>query len=111
MTEPSSQPEPPQAPDKSGKADKSDKLEAALLDPQVQKIYANGFALGLGNADMYVLLQFFGKPTAVVNLSYTLAKTLQDRLGQVIAGFEARTERKMLKTDEVDAAFGREVKS
>ena len=83
-------------------------LEAAVDDPNVAKIYANAFSLGLSNADMQIVLQRLNRPVAIVSLSYTLAKTLHVRLGQLVAEFEATTGRKMLVTDEVDLAFGRQ---
>lgn len=71
----------------------------------VKKIYTNGFSLGLGNADTYFILLNNGQPVAVVNMSYTLAKTLHQRVGQMIAEFETRVERPMLTTDEIDRVF------
>lgn len=84
------------------KVDVNATREKALDDPSVPKIYANGFTVGLGNADTYVMFQLFGRPVAVVNLSYTLAKTLHQHLGRMISEFEAGVEREMLTTVQVD---------
>ena len=71
------------------------------------KIYANGFSVGLSNADVIVILQRFGQnPVAVVNLSYTLAKTLAQRLGRLVSEFErVNAEQDILTTDRIDEAF------
>lgn len=86
-------------------------LDAVLLEAlardDVPKIYANGFGVGLSNADVFVVFQKFGpKPVAVLNLSYTLAKTLAQRLGQVVSEFErAVGDQNILTTDRIDEAF------
>ena len=82
-------------------------LKAALQDAGIPKVYANGFALGLGNADVFIVFQRFGpNPVAVVNLSYTLAKTLAQRLGWVVSEFERVIgEQNILTTDRIDEAF------
>lgn len=95
----------PSAPRTPPPPDKRDKFQLALDEANVTKIYANGFAIGVTNADMILLLQLSARPIAQVNLSYTLAKTLHVKLGQVVADFEARTGRTMLRTDEVDTAL------
>ena len=77
----------------------------ALSDKEIPKIYANGFSLNLSNADIQIALLLSNRHVAFVNMSYTLTKTLQVRLGQLLAEFESKTDRKMLRTDEVDAAF------
>ncbi|MEQ1935171.1 MAG: hypothetical protein ABL962_15025 [Fimbriimonadaceae bacterium] len=80
-------------------------MEGAIADPNVAKIYANGFAVGTGNADMFILLQRFGRPMAIVNLSYTLAKTLSQKLGGMVAEFEQKVGgQPMLTTDRIDKA-------
>lgn len=78
----------------------------ALTDPSVPKIYANGFALGMTNADAQVVLQLFGRPVAVVNLSYTLTKTLLEKLSQLVKQWEAKTGKEIQTTDAIDKAFG-----
>jgi hypothetical protein len=79
-------------------------------DPNAPIVYANGFGLGLGNADAHIDFVLGVKMVARLHLSYTLAKTLHQRLGQLIANFEARVERPMLTTSDVDTAFARKAK-
>lgn len=82
-------------------------LTRVYQDLGVQRIYTNGFALAIGNADMHVVLQLHTQPIAILSMSFTLAKTLHARLGQMVSDFESKVERPMLTTDEVDAAFSR----
>src|SRR5688500_14554550 len=70
-------------------------LERALSGPSVPKLYANGFSLGLGNADTWILFGRTGQPVALMNLSYTAAKTLHQKLGRLVAEFEARAGQSM----------------
>jgi hypothetical protein len=78
-------------------------VEGAVADEKVPKIYTNGFALGFSNADVMIVLNRFGqRPVAVVNLSYTLAKTLAQRLGVLISEFESKAKQSMLTTDRID---------
>ena len=80
-------------------------IERAVTSDDVQKLYANGFALGMGNSDvMIVFNRFGGKPVAIVNLSYTLAKTLAQRMGTLVAEFEQTIGQDILTTDRVDEA-------
>jgi hypothetical protein len=80
-------------------------LVAALRDPAVQRLYANGFTIGLSNADAHIVLQMFGRPIAVWNLSYTLAKTLGQKLNQLVSEWEQQTGQEIVTTDKVDLAF------
>jgi len=91
---------------KDDKVDTDKVLNAALDDPSVPKVYTNSFGVGLTNADVFILFQKFGpRPVAVVNLSYTLAKTLAQRLGALVAEFEANIGKQdILTTDRIDEA-------
>ena len=87
-------------------ADRASAVDQAIQRPDVPKIYANGFSVALSNADMMVVFQRYGdNPVAVVNLSYTLAKTLAQRLGQAVQEFESKIDQTILTTDRIDQAF------
>lgn len=86
-------------------ANASDVVQTALSDQTVQRVYANGFALGLTNADITVVLQQNAQPIAVLNLSFTLAKTLAQRLGRVVSEFEEKLSTTLVTTDKIDEAF------
>ena len=80
----------------------------ALIDSSIQKIYANGFALGMTNADVQIVLNLFGRPEAVLSLSYTLAKTLSEKLKVLVGEWEQKTGSTLQTTDMIDKVFGRE---
>ena len=69
-------------------------------------IYTNGFQIALTNADVNLVLKVDNQPTHVVRMSFTLAKTLHQKMGATILKFEKATGRKMLVTTDVDEAFG-----
>jgi len=79
-------------------------MEAAL-GGEAARIYANGFTLGMTNADVFVVLQQFGRPIAVLSLSYTLAKTLSHKLSELVSDWEGKTKKELQTTDKIDEAF------
>ncbi|MCZ7595344.1 MAG: hypothetical protein M5U16_10870 [Hyphomicrobium sp.] len=84
--------------------DAPDRVTKAL-ESDVPQIYANGFINALSNGDILTVLERNNKPVAVLNLSFTVAKTLGISLSQTVAQFEEATGRNMLTTHEVDAAL------
>src|SRR5262249_32122749 len=78
------------------------------LTANAQRLYANGFALGLTNADVSIVLQQFGRPLAVLSLSYTLAKTLSEKLATLVAEWETRTGQRLVTTDQIQLAFSKD---
>lgn len=83
-------------------------FEEAMQDYDVPKIYSNGFIIGLSQNDITVLFQLNGKPTAVMNLSYTTAKTLSMILANTIKGLEEKTGNTIMVSDDVKKAMGME---
>lgn len=75
---------------------------AAALAGNVPQVYFNGFVNALGTADLVAVLERNGQPVAVLNMSYTTAKTLARLLAQTIAQLEERTGRDMLTTQDVE---------
>lgn len=80
-------------------------LQAAVADTSIPRTYANGFALGLTNADITIVLQRNGQPVTVLNLSYTLAKTLAQRVGRLVAELEERIGNPLVTTEKIDELF------
>lgn len=87
-----------------------DVIQHALQDPAVSRIYANGFTIGMSNADAHVVLQYFGRPVAIVSMSYTLAKTLHEKLGGLVVQWEKSTGQTLQTTDSIELNFGKERK-
>lgn len=71
------------------------------------QIYFNGFIITMSSGDVLTALERNGKPVAVLNMSYTIAKTLALSLGQIISQFESGVERNMLTTHDVEKALER----
>lgn len=81
-----------------------DKIIKALTSDEIQKIYSNGFAVAHSNSDVSIILQQHATPVGVVNMSFTLAKSLAQRLSEMINDIENRTGTPVLSTFEIDAA-------
>jgi len=79
-------------------------LEAALA-ANAPRIYANGFGVGMTNADVFIILQQFGRPTAVLSISYTLAKTLAEKLSQAMGDWEDRVGHPLATTVDIQRSF------
>ena len=77
-------------------------IQAAILSDEVPKFYVNGFAVFQGNADMGIVFQCNGRPNLVINTSFTLAKTLSEKINQMVSDFEKKTGINILTTSDVD---------
>lgn len=71
----------------------------------VVTIYANGYVNSIGTGDIVVLLERNGEPAAIVNMSYTIAKSLSVSLGQIIAQIEERAGREIMTSTEIEKLF------
>ena len=80
-----------------------DQIQAALEADTVPKIYVNGFINAYNVADVILVFQQNNKNVAVINMSYTTAKTLAEKLGGLIKGFEITTEHEIMSIDTVKA--------
>jgi len=92
------------------KADPISVVRKAVSDPNIPKQYANGFSIGLSNADSYVLFQLDGLPVVLMHISYTLAKTLYKKLERMVSEFETNMDQELLTTDQVDEIFKEKTK-
>jgi hypothetical protein len=88
-----------------------DILKIATSDSSIPKIYANGFAVGLTNADVAIVLQLSGQPVAILNISFTLAKTLAQKVGGVVSALEEAINQNLVTTDEMSKALKKRVVS
>ena len=66
------------------------------------EVYFNGFAVAISSGDISVVLERNQTPVTVLNLSYTVAKTLALSLGSVIGALEEIAQQQMLTTHELD---------
>jgi hypothetical protein len=81
------------------------RIRTAIDDAGVPQIYFNGFVSTISIGDVLTLLERNGKPVVVLNMSYTIAKTLAVSLGQIISQFESGVKRNMLTTHDVESAL------
>jgi hypothetical protein len=79
-------------------------LEEALASEQVPNIYANGFINAISQADITILLQRNNAPVAVLNMSFTMAKSFAEKLSATIADFERTTKHPILTIEAVHNA-------
>ena len=77
----------------------------AVGSPSVPKIYANGFIIGQSTTDISVVLQTNGSVSAVINVSFTTAKSLAIELDKAIKSFEQITRQKLLTIEEITTAM------
>jgi hypothetical protein len=76
-------------------------LQQALEDPNIPKIYFNGFINVTGTADIIIVLKQNNRPIALLNTSYTIAKTLVEKLGSTISDLEEHTGNTIMTTDYI----------
>lgn len=87
-----------------GKSDETVFLKA-ISDESIPNIYANGFINALGNGDGTIVFQRNSHPVLVLNMSYTLCKTLAIKLGQMISDIEEGSGNTIMATDEIAKAL------
>lgn len=83
----------------------------AFSSEEIPKIYVNGFANFQGNSDMGIAFRCNGKINVVVNMSFTLAKTLAEKIGQMVIDFEETTETEIMTTSVIDEKIRKQEKS
>ena len=89
-----------------GRAGHVDAVRAAQENPDIPRLYFNGFSSTLGTGDVVIVLSRNGEPVAILNASYTLAKTLAEKLGGLIAVLESQTGADIMTTDVVGESLG-----
>lgn len=62
--------------------------QQALLNPNLPRIYANGFTLGFTAADVTVFLQINHVPLAAVDMAFPTVKALVKSLSGMIEAYE-----------------------
>lgn len=85
-------------------------INFAVNAPDIPHLYANGFINAMGNGDTVLILQQNGKPIATLNLSFTLTKTLAQKLEQIIGDLEKDTKNIIMTTDDISGALAKREK-
>jgi hypothetical protein len=94
-----------------GPEDDLQKRLTNAVNSDVPVFYVNGFVNSMTSGDVLTLLERNGKPVAILNMSFTVAKTLSVSLGNTIAQLEERAGQSMLTTQEVGKALAVETTS
>ena len=85
-------------------------IEFSVNSPDIPHLYANGFISALGNGDTLLILQQSGRPIATLNLSFTMAKTLVNKLGQIIKELEKDSGNTIMTTTDMDKIMAKRQK-
>lgn len=78
----------------------SDRFDRAL-ESDVPRIYFNGFVNGFSSGDIVCLMERNGQPVGIMNMSYTVAKTLSASLAQLVGSLEEASNQPIMTTHEV----------
>lgn len=78
-------------------------IQTAIASSNIPKIYANGFICAQTTSDVFVVLQANGQTNAILNLSYTAAKSLANDLKQMIVALEKQTGHQIMTVNEINA--------
>ena len=79
----------------------AERVEYSFSSLEVPKLYANGFISGHSRSDVYVVLERNGQPIAVLNMSFTTAKSLQESLAKTISNLEVMTDHVIMTIDDI----------
>ena len=76
-----------------------DRIQRAVAIPAFPHIYFNSFVIVIGTADVAMALECNGTPVCVLNMSYTTAKSLAEKTGEIVQKLEHIAGRKIMTTD------------
>lgn len=83
-----------------------EQLQESIKDADIPRLYFNGFTVSVGAPDAIIVLTQNEKPVLILNASHIIAKTLAEKLGGVISGFEDKVEQRVLTTDLINEIVG-----
>ncbi|MDP2644200.1 MAG: hypothetical protein Q8P24_04625 [Desulfobacterales bacterium] len=84
-------------------------IESAINDPELPKVYSNSFSCALGFGDTVILFKNGSKPVALLNMSFTTAKTLAIKIQDLIARLENTSGNKIMTTGEIEMFFKEDI--
>ncbi|MBC8236015.1 hypothetical protein H8E77_41240 [bacterium] len=85
-----------------------EQIKRALEEKEIPRIHFNGFISSLGLGDMMVILTQAAEPVAILNMSYTVAKTLAEKLGNSIVTLEQKSGNTIMTIDDIKEIFARD---
>lgn len=84
-------------------------LDKEIAEFEGEPTYFNGFACGVGIGDIMIVLKRNNKNVAVLNTSYTVAKTLVAKLNGLIKNLENRASTNILTTDQINEVMSEQI--
>lgn len=77
-------------------------IRQVIASKEIPKLYINGFVNFYGAADVGIILKTNDVPTVMLNMSYTVAKTLAEKLNKLVVNFEEQTGNIIMTTDYIE---------
>ena len=84
-----------------------DEIQSAIQDTELPRLYFNGFSITLSTGDILIVLKRNDIPIAVLNASYTVAKTLVQKIDGVIGKLEDVTGNIIMTTNDIDISLAK----
>ena len=81
------------------------RIEGAIKSNEIPHLYLNGFTASVGTGDVLFVLEQNGQPVATLNMSFTLGKTLVNKLNGLIQNLETKTSNKIMTVETVEKAL------
>ena len=76
-------------------------LLMSALGLPIARIYVNGFTIAQSYSDVALVAQTNGSPSAIINMSFTTAKSLAVELTQLVQRFETMTKHEIMTISDV----------
>ena len=80
----------------------------AMKDDTLPEFYFNGFINALTQGDILIVLQRNGRNVAKLSASYTVSKTLAQKLAGLIISLEQQSSNTIMTTDDIQTMARRE---
>lgn len=82
-------------------------MTEAIQDGALPDIHFNGFINAVTQGDILIVLLRHGRSVAKLSASYTVAKTLAQKLAVAIANLEQETGNTIMTTEDIEKASSR----
>jgi hypothetical protein len=82
-----------------------------LAPENVEQIYFNGFKVSLSAGDILISLLRNGRNVLVLNSSFTVSKSLAEKLAEVISFLEANLDSNIYNIDKINEAVEKGMKA
>ncbi len=87
----------------------NERIRDALDNKELPTIYFNGFVSSTGTGDVLIVLERHNQPVAVLSTSFTVAKTLAQKLSGLIINLENITGNTIMTTENIAKKLQEEI--